>query len=83
MPTRTRRMTPNGFNKKDEEKDKSKKLDTDNNGYQKFTLPWHFRFDFSVEYGDQEFNKRKLTYDQDITQSSISLEASTLLKTGR
>ena len=60
---------PNGFSKKDEEKDKSKKLDTDNNGYQKFTLPWHFRFDYSVEYGDQEFNKRKLTYDQDITQS--------------
>lgn len=48
---------------------KKKGDDKDASGYQKFSMPWHFRFDYSVSYGDEQFNKRKLTYDQEISQS--------------
>lgn len=50
-------------------KNANEKVETDENGYVPFSMPWHFRFDYSVSYGDQTFNKRKLTYTQKITHS--------------
>lgn len=50
-------------------KNKKQKDNTDAQGYEKFSLPWHFRIDYSVSYADKNFNKRKMTFDQEIDQS--------------
>lgn len=50
-------------------KNEKNKKDVDDNGYMKFSLPWHFRVDYSVSYGDEQFNKRKLTYHQEVSQT--------------
>lgn len=47
---------------RDKKKDNSKK---DDEGYEKFSLPWNFNISASVSYGDKKFNKERLTYDQD------------------
>lgn len=56
-----------GFDMEQEKAENEKK--TDNNGYMPFSMPWRFRFDYSVSYGDTEFDKERLTYKQDIDQS--------------
>ncbi len=50
-------------------KNKKQKATTDAEGYEKFSMPWHFRIDYSVSYGDKAFNKRKMTFDQEVDQS--------------
>ncbi len=63
---------PNGFTPAQEAKKQEAKKgdeDVDADGYQKFSMPWQFRFDYSVEYADYEFNKKKLTYKQELTHS--------------
>ena len=59
-----------GFEELEEKQMKKKKKEkVDDTQYQPFSLPWHFRFDYSISYGDQSFNKRKMTYTQDLTHS--------------
>jgi len=47
---------------RDKKKDDSKK---DDEGYEKFSLPWNLNISASVSYGDKKFNKERLTYEQD------------------
>ncbi len=59
--------------------DKAKKT-TDDNGYAKFSLPWNFRFDYSLAYGRKDFNKEKMQYNLRFTHNvsfsgNISLTA--------
>lgn len=46
-----------------------KQVKENDDEYVKFSMPWHFRFDYSVSYGDHEFNKNTLTYKQEVSQS--------------
>ncbi len=39
------------------------------NGYMKWTVPWSLTFNYSVNYGYGQFNKRKLEYDGQWTQN--------------
>lgn len=57
-----------GFDEQAEQNSK-KKENVDENGYTKFNMPWSFRFDYSVGYGDVSFDKKRMRYRQDITHS--------------
>lgn len=53
-------------------KKETKKSDSegvDEQGYQKFSLPWNFRFDYSIAYSDYEFDKRRLKFKKRVSQA--------------
>jgi hypothetical protein len=43
--------------------------DVDESGYAKFTMPWSFRFDYSISYSDYTFDKERLEFIKKANQS--------------
>lgn len=42
---------------------------TSSDGYEKFSMPWNFRFDYSLRYGRSKFNVEEMEYDLDFSHN--------------
>lgn len=49
--------------------------ETDEDGYEKWTIPWSLTLNYSINYGYGAFNKEKMEYDGKLTQN-LSLNGS-------
>jgi lipopolysaccharide assembly outer membrane protein LptD (OstA) len=52
-----------------EKKETSKQSEYDDEGYLIFSMPWSFRFDYSLSYSDYLFNKKILEFDKKWNQT--------------